>query len=187
MYHGRDTHAYDVPDDQLNDYIEYRVAHVRGGNPALIDLRLTNGEIIRFQCMKLPAGGRMLSYTHVTDIARHSDELKTLRAAMDDIDQGIILLDGELRAQYLNRAVRRIWQFPDQLAESKPSYAELVNDFRRTGTIGMAGEALERHIARRISMIRAGDSRPIDIRHCDGRIIRSQCAVRPHADIYRCD
>jgi diguanylate cyclase (GGDEF)-like protein len=180
MYHGRDTHAYDIPDDQLNEYIENRVAHVRAGNPTPIDLRLTNGEIIRFQCMKLPAGGRMLSYTHVTDIARHSDELKTRRAALDNIDRGVILLDGELRAQYLNRAVRKLWKINDQQADSKPPYAQLVSDLRRTGMRGIAGEALETHIARRISLVRAGDSRPMDIRHRDGRIIRSQCAVLPN-------
>jgi diguanylate cyclase (GGDEF)-like protein len=180
MYHGRDTHAYDVPDNQLNEYIENRVAHVRAGNPAPLDLRLTNGEIIHFQCVKLPAGGRMLSYTYVADIAHQSDELKTLRAALNNIDQGIILLDGELRAQYLNTAVRRLWQVTDQQAENKPPYAELVNDLRRTGMCGVTGEALEVHIARRISLVRAGDPRPMDIRHRDGRIIRSQCAVLPN-------
>ena len=67
LYHGRDTHAYAVPDDALDNYIQDRVAHVRkkgGANP--IDLRLASGDIIRFQCTTLPAGGRMLSYTDVT-------------------------------------------------------------------------------------------------------------------------
>jgi hypothetical protein len=32
----------------------------------------------------------------------------------------------------------------------------------------------------RIARVRAGDPRPMDIRHQDGRIIRSQCSVLPN-------
>ena len=78
MYHNRDTRAYAVPSDDLDDYIAQRVASVKAGDPAPLDLRLTNGEVIRFQCAVLPAGGRMLSYTNVTDITRQVDELEQL-------------------------------------------------------------------------------------------------------------
>jgi hypothetical protein len=69
MYHGRDTRAYDVPDDELDAYVAERVAHVKAGKAAPRDLRLRNGEVLRFQCIVLPDGGRMLSYTTVTDLA----------------------------------------------------------------------------------------------------------------------
>jgi PAS domain-containing protein len=70
MYHGRDTRAYDVAEDRLDAFVAERVAYVKAGNPAPVDLHLANGEVIRFQCAILPAGGRMLSYTYVTDIAK---------------------------------------------------------------------------------------------------------------------
>jgi diguanylate cyclase (GGDEF)-like protein len=76
MYHGRDTRAYDVPPDRLDAYVAERVAHVKSGNPAPLDLRLASGEVLRFQCNKLPAGGRMLSYTYVTDLVRRSEEFE---------------------------------------------------------------------------------------------------------------
>ena len=66
MYHGRDTRAYDVPADQVDAYVAERVAYVKSGNPAPVDICLTSGEMIRLQCAMLPAGGRMLSYTYVT-------------------------------------------------------------------------------------------------------------------------
>jgi PAS domain-containing protein len=69
LHHGRDTHAYDIPESNLNAYIEERIEHVRAGTAAPIDLRLASGAVIRFQCMKIPAGGRMLTYTDVTDLA----------------------------------------------------------------------------------------------------------------------
>jgi hypothetical protein len=57
LYHGRDTHAYDLPDDALDHYIEQRLAQVRKGDPGQVDLRVISGDIIRCQCTKLPAGG----------------------------------------------------------------------------------------------------------------------------------
>ena len=70
MYHGRDTRAYDVPDSELDAYVARRVAYVKSGNPAPVEVRLASGDVIRFQCTVLPGGGRMLTYTDVTDIAR---------------------------------------------------------------------------------------------------------------------
>jgi PAS domain-containing protein len=70
MYHGRDTRAYDVPEGELDAYVARRVAYVKSGNPAPIHVRLASGDVIRFQCTVLPGGGRMLTYTDVSDIAR---------------------------------------------------------------------------------------------------------------------
>ena len=35
---------------------------------------LADGQVLRFTCTALPDGGRMLSYTPVTDLVRHSDD-----------------------------------------------------------------------------------------------------------------
>jgi PAS domain-containing protein len=83
MHHGRDTFAYQVPEDELDAYIEDRVGHVKLGNAAPRDLRLRNGEVLRFQCAPLPDGGRMLTYTFVTDIVRRSDEVEAAGARRD--------------------------------------------------------------------------------------------------------
>ena len=191
MYHGRDTRAYDVADDELDAYVEGRVAHVRAGDPTPIDLRLTNGEIIRFQCTKLPDGGRMLSYTDVTDIVARADELQRLHGALDAMEQGIILLDSKLNVEFMNVAVRRQWQLPEEYRGDGLAFADLVGNARKSQAFGMTGEPLELYIQQRISRVRAGDTRPMDIRHADGRIVRSQCCIsaqrRPHAHLRRRD
>ncbi len=175
MYHGRDTRAYDVPEAELHSYVAERVAPVKAGNPAPRHLCLANGEVIRLECAVLPGGGRMLSYTYVTDIVRHSDELGMLRAALDNIDQGIILLDRQLNAQFMNRAVRKLAGVPDDKAERRPHYSELVNDARFTN----ASAVLEAFLSRRIALVRAGDPTPTDLRMSDGRTIRAHCATLP--------
>jgi PAS domain-containing protein len=179
MYHGRDTLAYAVPMQDIDSYVARRVALVRAGDTNPIDIRRTNGEVLRFQCAVLPNGGRMLSYTCVTDIVRHCDELEVLKVALDRVQEGIVLLDADLKVQFMNRAVRELWKVSDEQAESHPTYADLVADARYTGTYGVAPSNLETFIAQRIARVRTGDPAPQDLRTGDGRVIRSQCTILP--------
>ncbi|WP_456623414.1 MULTISPECIES: PAS domain-containing protein [unclassified Bradyrhizobium] len=73
MYHGRDTGAFELPEDELGAFIAQRMEMVRTGDATPININLRNGEVLRFVCAALPDGGRMLSYTPVTDLVRHTD------------------------------------------------------------------------------------------------------------------
>lgn len=73
MYHGRDTGAFELPEDELGTFIAQRMETVRIGDATPININLRNGEVLRFVCAVLPDGGRMLSYTPVTDLVRHTD------------------------------------------------------------------------------------------------------------------
>src|SRR5689334_2336362 len=53
-------------------------------------------------------------------------QLLTLRAALDEIDVGVVLLDIETRAQFINRAFRRMWRLPDAKADAKPPFVALM-------------------------------------------------------------
>lgn len=179
MYHGRDTRAYDIPAGDLDAYIAERVEHVKTGDATPRDVRLANSEVLRMQCAILPNGGRMLSYTPITDIIRHSDELGVLKAALDRVQDGVILLDADLNACFMNQAVRQLWNVSDQQASGNPPYSLLVGDARRTGVFGVPSNQLEALIASRIALVRAGDPTPQDIRTRDGRHIRTRCAILP--------
>jgi diguanylate cyclase (GGDEF)-like protein len=180
MYHSRDTSAYAIPSGDLDAYVADRVAHIKAGDPTPLDLRLANGEVIRLQCTVLPSGGRMLCYTDVTDIVRYADELQMLRGALDQMQQGIILLDECLNAQFMNPAARKLWHVAEGQDGRMPSYAELVNESRKTGAYDVPPDELSTFVESRIAVVRAGDPTPIDIPHGDKRIIRSQCAVLPN-------
>jgi PAS domain-containing protein len=73
MYHGRDTGAFELPEDELGTFIAQRMEMVRIGDATPINIKLRSGEVLRFVCAALPDGGRMLSYTPVTDLVRHTD------------------------------------------------------------------------------------------------------------------
>jgi diguanylate cyclase (GGDEF)-like protein len=177
MHHGCDTLAYAVPPQNITEYVNDRLARVRAGNSRPYDIRLKNGEVIRFECTALPNGGRMLSYHYVTDIVRQSDDLRILRAALDKVEAGVILLDENMIVQYTNEAMRRLWQLSEEKAQSHPTFAELVNTSRTLKSYAVSPENLDQYIAGRIAHIRSGDPTPVDISLSDGRVIRSTCTI----------
>jgi diguanylate cyclase (GGDEF)-like protein len=179
MQHARDTRAHAIPPDQIDAYVAKRLALVRAGDPAPIDLRLTDGEVLRFQCSVLPDGGRMLSYTYVTDIVKHSDELEVLNAALDNVRMGVILLDPNLKVRFMNAAVRQIWKISADDLKRQPSYPELLKSSRARGTYSVPDDQVEAHIEKRIALVCAGDPSPVELRLSDGRTVRSQCTVLP--------
>ncbi|WP_408056459.1 PAS-domain containing protein [Tardiphaga alba] len=97
MYHARDTHAYTIPSDEIDHFIKRRVEQIRAGNPTPAMLRLANGRILRMSCTALPDGGRMLSYTPVTDLIRHDDDAA-------DRDYYLALRDGDVFSRRLDAA-----------------------------------------------------------------------------------
>jgi len=60
---------------------------MQAGDSTPINIDLADGKVLRFSCTALPDGGRMLSYTPVTDlvptptILRAADYYRSLRAA----------------------------------------------------------------------------------------------------------
>jgi PAS domain-containing protein len=74
MYHGRDTGAYELPEEELSAFIARRTELMRVGDSTPININLADGQVLRFSCTVLPDGGRMLSYTPVTDLVRHTDD-----------------------------------------------------------------------------------------------------------------
>ena len=76
LYYCRDNNAYETEPADLDAFIAQRIRLVQAGDTTPIDLRRSNGEVIPVQCTVLPNGGRLLTYTLVTDIVRHADELE---------------------------------------------------------------------------------------------------------------
>jgi len=179
MYHGRDTRAYDVPAANIDAYVAERVEQVKRGDPVPRDLRLANGEVLRFECAILPNGGRMLSYTHVTDIVRHSDELDVLRRALDQVHDGVVLLDADLNIRFMNQAARKLLQVPDHQTGTYPPFSLVVGSIRKTGLVDVPADKLEDFIASRLALIRAGDPTPYDLPIRDGRRVRVHTTMLP--------
>jgi diguanylate cyclase (GGDEF)-like protein len=179
MYHGRDTRAYAVPPERLDAYVAERVALVKAGDPRPIDLRLTSGEVIRVTCTVLPAGGRMMCYSYVTDIVRFNDKLRTLQAALDNVPHGIVLLDRLLNIEFMNKAARELWAVDEAQYRNGMTYVEFAGNAQRNGMYNVPPDKIGAFIADRIAVIRAGDPMPVDIPPRGDRVVRAQCTMLP--------
>jgi diguanylate cyclase (GGDEF)-like protein len=105
--------------------------------------------------------------------------LATLHAALDEIDRGIVLLDRELRARFINKAFRALSKISDAMAESAPPFVALTYHGRDTRAYAVPDAALDAYVAERVRLVRAGDRSPIDIRLSTGDTIRFKCTVLP--------
>ena len=175
MHHGRATRAYARPDSEIDAYVAERTAKVRAGDETPIDLRLVSGEVIRFKCKALPDGGRMLSYVYVTDLVHHNDRLETLRAALEEVNHGVLLLDRDLRTEFMNRAVRELGGLREPAPGERPLYADLVRQVAANGAYAVAADELETYVAGRIEWVRRADLAPSQLRLTDGRVIDVRC------------
>lgn len=176
MHHGRDTLAYEIPPAELEAYVAERVRHVQAGDASPLDLRRSGGDVVRMQCTPLPDGGRMLTYTPVTDIVRASDELKLLRDALENVEDGVLLLDRDLNASFMNRRMRRFWEVSEHEAAGRPAYSSLVNRAQRASAPDLPANELTRFPARRLAEVKAGDH-VRDLQTPDGRRIRAHCTT----------
>lgn len=110
---------------------------------------------------------------------RHHATAERLRAALDQVDIGIVLLDADTRAQFINRAFRGYFSLSDAKADSKPPFIALMYHGRDIGTFELPEDELSAFIARRTEMMRSGDSTPININLRDGQVLRFSCTALP--------
>ena len=83
-----------------------------------------------------------------------------LSAALDQVDIGIVLLDSDTRAEFINRAFRDYFSLSDEKADSRPPFIALMYHGRDTGAYELPEDELSAFIARRTEMMRVGDSTP---------------------------
>jgi diguanylate cyclase (GGDEF)-like protein len=177
MYHGRDTGAYQIAPADMDAYVAGRIRQVRDGDTAPRDVRTTNGEVLRVQCAVLPNGGRMISYAYVTDIVRHSDELTLLHTALDNVNDGVLLLDSELRVQFMNHKLRQYWGISKEQAAHHPTYLDLIRNAPHAGAHEVAPDKLDAFLASRVEAIRSATPAVRDAKLADGRTIRVHCSI----------
>jgi PAS domain-containing protein len=110
---------------------------------------------------------------------RHHVTANRLSSALDEVDIGIVLLDADTRAEFINRAFRDYFALPDDKADARLPFIALMYHGRDTGAFEMPADELNAFIARRMEMMRAGDSTPININLADGQVLRFSCTALP--------
>jgi|GEM_PF-789396 len=106
-------------------------------------------------------------------------ELLILQAALDNVDYGVLLLDENMRARFINRASRQLWNMPDALAASRPSFTELMRHACDSGAFALPADKLDAYVEWRVALVRGGYEAPMDLQLANGKILRFQCKALP--------
>jgi diguanylate cyclase (GGDEF)-like protein len=106
-------------------------------------------------------------------------QLAALRAIVDDLDYGIVVLDAARNVQFVNRTFRRFWRLPDDVADSWPGFIKLMYHGRGNAAYAVAPHALGDYLARQLESIRTGHDGALNIRLKTGEVIRFHCKALP--------
>jgi diguanylate cyclase (GGDEF)-like protein len=115
----------------------------------------------------------------VIDHAPPAQAVDTLRAALNEIDVGIVLLDNDLRPQFINRAFMRMWHLTDEIAVAELDFEGLMRVIVSKQSRPMPTAKFNAFIKERTMLIRAGVEDPRDVRVDGGQVIRVRCKPLP--------
>ena len=106
-------------------------------------------------------------------------DLALLREAVENVDQGIVIIDSAMRVCLANAKARAMWRLRDEHCAGRPPFAEFIYNIAAAGAYDLSPDELAGYVLRRFETVDSGDSKPVDIRACDGRIIRAQVTPLP--------
>lgn len=112
-------------------------------------------------------------------IADLTAQLSILRAIVDDLNVGIVVLDAQRRVTFINRAFRHFWRVPDDMITDGLTFVRLMYHSRGSRTYAISHDRLGDYVARQMDLIRAGEERPLQIRFPNGAAIQFRCKALP--------
>ncbi len=78
MYHGRGVETYAVAHERLGDYVAQQLALIRSGEERPLSIELRTGRVLQFRCRALPGGGRLLTYSNISELYREAAAIERL-------------------------------------------------------------------------------------------------------------
>lgn len=126
-----------------------------------------------------PADDSSAEGEHAGHIDLLRSEILRLRAAFDQVDLGIVLLDNDMRAQFINHAFRRMWKLPDVKADSKPAFVGLMYHGHEAEAYVVPPAETDAFVAEIVTSVKSGDAQPRELRMANGDVLHLQCTALP--------
>jgi diguanylate cyclase (GGDEF)-like protein len=90
-------------------------------------------------------------------------------SVLDEVESGLIVLDKDFQAQFINRAFYQMWGLPPHFDGSTYNFADIVEHGRLTGLYVTAPGSIEDYVRQRKGRLRLSD----------GRILKFRCKALP--------
>ena len=149
-------------------------------------LKLANERYVRFSSRDIENDRRIFTFTDVTDSkmreiaynrARKESEdmLVDFRAAINNMDIGLLLLDANLNSVIVNDAFHKIWNTSDaEFSEGTPM-RDFIEVNRGNGIYDVEDDDWDEYVQLRVEEIGAGDIAPREMVRADGKTLIYSC------------
>src|SRR5262245_39798669 len=104
-----------------------------------------------------------------------SEWATVLATALDEVEYGIILLDKDLEAQFINRAYYRMWSLAPPPEGATYNFIDLVEHARATAAYDVGSQPIDEYVRNRIALVRSGSHPPLQLKMADGRALKIEC------------
>lgn len=151
----------------------------RGGCGTSVAIRFADGRVVLHREMRTDNGGIISVCTDVTELESHKTEvtnagersrelLYDLERTIDSLELAIVIVDGNLNVELINKAFYDIWKVtPQQVGPGNP-FRSLIDINRHNGIYDVADAEWEDYVASRLEEIGAGDVAPREFKRADG-------------------
>jgi signal transduction histidine kinase/CheY-like chemotaxis protein len=196
-YHGmpyeemiRRSHK-DFPDISAADWevnVERCMNEARIGDIAPREERGIGGKTFMFSSVRLSNGNRLTSCYDITDQKRALTALADanlkaerdfadMKATMDAMHMGIVLLDENLEVLFVNRSNYQIWSWQPEDFGPGEHFRKLIDLNRYKGLYDVDDSKWEDYVTGRLAEIAAGDIEPREFVRKDGRALIYSCTA----------
>jgi PAS domain S-box-containing protein len=104
----------------------------RQRQPAVREITLPDGRSFEMRLMPMAAGGLVVTYLDVSERKRADQDLaettSLLRGTLDNMDQGLLVLDSDMRVKLWNERLRELFGHGFEVLRAGRPYADLVGD-----------------------------------------------------------
>jgi signal transduction histidine kinase len=129
----------------------------------------------------MPDGGLVLTYNDVTERKRREDVIAEnsalLGATLDNMDQGLIVIDAGHRAKLWNNRLVEMFELPPDVMRVGRPFAEILRYFIESA--GTLAEQVEARLAERLIELEGEPVALLDRYRPDGRVIERRRRVMP--------
>src|SRR5262249_23257772 len=108
-----------------------------------------------------------------------TDWTTVLASALDEVEYGIVLLDRDMRARFINRAYHQMLSLPEPPSGETYHYADILDFARRVALWDIPASATDAYVANRMALVQSGAQPTENLRFRDGRIFKFVCKVLP--------
>ncbi len=160
---------------------------VKHGTVAPRDERGIGSDMFIFSCITLPNGNRLTSCFDITEqkkaqVALAQANLQAerqfadMKATMDAMKMGVVLLDGNMNMLFVNKAYHQIWK-SDLLDMGIGRPFRAMFDNSRDKLVHSDAENWDQYVNNRLSEIAAGEIEPRELTRTDGVTMIFSCTA----------